>query len=203
MLKKVFLFPLSKISLQIGVQRPLNIFEPRYVQMLQDSLEMDIPIALCYGLAEREEGDIEIEHEVFSSVKVVSGAGVPKLIAQEEDSSSFLIMLPGEHKLRIKNILKGAQPYIVAECEEVLEETKLESENVLLLRRLSTQLEKLMNTLPTFSEESDVLNGSMSAPFRIVGMYTELLVTDPDDKQKVLELDDVNDKIQFLAMNSD
>ena len=197
----VHLFPLTKISLQPCTQRPLNIFEPRYLQMIEDSLKNEIPIALVYGKTDFEEGDLEIPHEIYSQIKPISGIGLPRMIQTSEDGT-MLIMLPGEIKGRITKVLKTDTPYIVAEFEQIKEVQKLECENVLLLRRLATNLKKWVDANVKMPGQKEALFGSYDEPCRIVGLYAEFVVDSPEDKQKVLEIDDVNEKIQFLALNS-
>ncbi len=199
MKKTVNLFPLTKISLQTGIQRPLNIFEPRYLRMIEDSIQTETPVALVYGKSELESGDISIEHEIFSFIKPVAGFGLPRLI-QKSDDGSMVIMLPGEGKARITKIVTNDKPYLTAEYEIINEVQKLECENVLLMRRLSTCLEKWICSNVKMQGQKDVLLGHLNEPCRIVGLYVELLIACPDTKQKVLEIDDINEKIQYLAL---
>lgn len=198
---RVHLFPLTKISLQTGTQRPLNIFEPRYLQMIEESIKHEIPVALVYGKTDFEEGDLEIPHEIYSQIRPIAGMGVPRMIQRSEDGT-MLIMLPGEFKGRITKILKTDTPYFVAEFEKVEEIQKVACENVLLLRRVSNSLKKWVEANVKMPGQKEALLGKYDEPCRVVGLYTEFVVKGPEDKQKVLEIDDVNEKIQFLALNS-
>jgi Lon protease-like protein len=197
----VHLFPLTKISLQPGTQRPLNIFEPRYLQMIEDSLKSEIPVALVYGKTSYEEGDLELPHEIYSHIRPITGIGLPRMIQRSEDGT-MLIMLPGEFKGRITKILKTDTPYIVAEFEKIDEHLKVECENVLLLRRISNNLKNWVEENVKLPGQKEALLGKYDEPSRVVGLYCEFVVETPEDKQKILEIDDVNEKIQFLALNS-
>jgi Lon protease-like protein len=198
---RVHLFPLGQISLQTGIQKPLNIFEPRYLQMIEDSMKADIPVALVYGKTDLEAGDLEIPHEIYGQIKPIAGLGVPRMIQKSEDGT-MVIMLPGEHKGRITKIVKTDTPYIVAEYEMLEEELKLNSENILLLRRLTTKLSKWIDENMRMPGQKEAILGQLNEPCRVVGLYCEFIIDDPCVKQKVLEIDDVNEKIHFLALNS-
>lgn len=50
---KVFVFPLTGCVFYPNTAKPLNIFEPRYLEMINDSLTTQTPIALAFA----DEGD--------------------------------------------------------------------------------------------------------------------------------------------------
>lgn len=45
---KLFLFPLGETVLHPGTSKPLNIFEPRYLKMIEDAVSSKTPIALGF-----------------------------------------------------------------------------------------------------------------------------------------------------------
>lgn len=197
---KTFLFPLPNISLQTGSHKPLNIYEARYLQMVKDSVEQEVPISLAFGKTQFEPGDIEIPHEVFHFIKPITGLGHPRMILENSDGS-MIIMLPGEYKGRITKVLKTDTPYIVCEYEEIIEKEKLRSENILLLRNLQYELESWVLNSVKIPDQREILRTELSEPVRIVGLYTEFIVQEPSTRQRVLEIDDINEKIHFLSLN--
>ena len=201
MQNRVHLFPLGQISLQTGSQKPLNIFEPRYLQMIEDSIRTDTPVALVYSSAEFADGDLKIPHEIYEQVSPVAGMGVPRMIQKSEDGT-MVIMLPGEFKGKITKIIETDGPYIVGEFEKVEEELKLDSANILLLRRITTKLSKWIDENMSMPMQKDTLLGHLNEPSRVVGLFCEFIIKEPCVRQKVLEMDDINEKIHFLALNS-
>ncbi|OUR96388.1 hypothetical protein A9Q84_08530 [Halobacteriovorax marinus] len=197
---KTFLFPLPNISLQIGSHKPLNIYEPRYLQMVEDSINQEIPISLVFAKTQFEVGDQEIPHEIFHFIKPITGLGHPRMISRNIDGS-VIIMLPGEYKGRITKVLKSDTPYIICEYEKIEEVQKLRNENILLLRNLQLELEEWISKSIDLTDQRDILRTELSEAGRIVGLYTEFIVMNPEARQKVLEMDNINEKIHFLALN--
>lgn len=204
MRKQVFIFPLPKISLQPGARKPLNIFESRYLKMVKDSVSKQIPIALAYGLCEGEstpEMDcISIPHESLPKVRTVISMGVPEII-QECSDGSMIIMLPGEGRGRLLEVVDSNEPYIICEYEDFCSLNELRAENILLLRRLKTQLEKWVMKKVKLECQKDILNPCITQPCRIVGLYVELMIDSSEVKQEILEMPDINDKIQYIVFN--
>ncbi|WP_290732949.1 LON peptidase substrate-binding domain-containing protein [Halobacteriovorax sp. JY17] len=204
MSKIVFIFPLPKISLQPGTRKPLNIFEPRYLQMVKDACAKNIPIALAYGLLEGdkavESSCVSILHEALPHIHKTLCMGVPEVV-QECADGSMVIMLPGKIKGKVTKVIDSSAPYIICEYEELLDQNELKPENILLLRRLKTQLEKWVSKTVKLECQKDILNPCLTQPCRIVGLYVELLIESPEIKQEILEMSDINDKIQYLIFN--
>lgn len=207
MSNKVFIFPLPKLSLQLGTQKPLNIFEPRYLEMIKDSVKHSVPVALAYGLLpsdDIEPGDNEesvaIQHEAFNRVKSTVCMGVPKII-QECKDGTMVIMLPGSKRGKLTKVDKTGLSYLVGEFEELENKNELRAENILLLRRIKTKLEKWVSKMVKLDCQKDLLSPCMSDASRIIGLYVELMIECPETKQHLLEIDDVNDKLQYLIFN--
>jgi len=143
---------------------------------------------------------LEIPHEIFHYVKTITGLGHPRMISKGDDGS-MIIMLPGEFKGRITKVLKSDTPYIICEYEKIVEDEKLRSENILLLRNLQLELESWVLNSVKIPDQREILRTELSEPARIVGFYTEFVVQEPSLRQEVLELNDINEKIHFLSLN--
>ncbi|WP_372654075.1 LON peptidase substrate-binding domain-containing protein [Halobacteriovorax sp.] len=204
MLKQVFIFPLPKISLQPGARKPLNVFEPRYLKMVKDAVSRKIPIALAYGIRDSDEtvdeNYLSISHESLPSVRRVVCMGVPEII-QECNDGSMIIMLQGEGRGRLLQEVESVEPYIICEYEEFCGSNELRDENILLLRRLKTQLEKWVKKKVKLECQKNILNPCITQPCKIIGLYAELMIDSPEVKQEVLEMSDINDKIQYIVFN--
>ncbi len=202
MSKKVIIFPLPKISLQPGARKPLNIFEPRYLKMVKDSVSRNIPIALAFGLREdiSDENCLSIPHESLPSVRRVVCMGVPEII-QECSDGSMIIMLQGEGRGKLTKVEESTEPYIICDYEEFCSSNELRPENILLLRRLKTQLEKWVKQKVKLECQKDILNPCITQPCKIVGLYVELMIDSLDVKQEILEMSDINEKIQYIVFN--
>lgn len=204
MSKTVFIFPLPKISLQPGTTKPLNIFEPRYLKMIKDSCSEQVPVALAYGLVESEPLSdvpcVRIDHEALPLVHETICMGIPEIV-QECSDGSMVIVLSGMTKGKITGVVESNEPYIICEYEEIYDDNELQAENILLLRRLKTKLEKWVSKKVRLECQKDLLSPCLSQASRVVGLYVELMIECPETKQKILEMSDINTKIQYLIFN--
>lgn len=45
---EVFVFPIMNVTLFPSTAKPLNVFEPRYVEMIKESVRTGTPVALVF-----------------------------------------------------------------------------------------------------------------------------------------------------------
>ena len=83
-----YLFPLTNVTLFPRTTKPLNIFEPRYLRMVNESINQGVPIAICFV----PDGTNEIHP--------VAGFAVPQVIEQRPDGT-MLIFMSGQGKVRL------------------------------------------------------------------------------------------------------
>ena len=86
---KCFVFPLPQSNLFPQTTKPLNIFEPKYLKMIRDSIEQQIPIAIGYI---PEFGD---------TYRTVAGFGYPQII-DERPNQTMLVFIAGQGKVSLK-----------------------------------------------------------------------------------------------------
>jgi uncharacterized protein len=96
-------FPLRGAMLLPGGNLPLNIFEPRYLQMVRDAMRTDRVIGMIQPKAEAEDG---AEPELY-------GTGCVGRITNfsETDDGRFLITLTGVSRFDVAQELTVATPY--------------------------------------------------------------------------------------------
>ena len=110
---EVFVFPLGQTVFYPKTSKPLNIFEPRYLQMVKDSIALGVPIAVGFV------DDPGVQHQFFygqplSFVRPVVGFGMP-LIVEDRADGSLLIFLQGKGKARPGRVLDQVTPSIVCD----------------------------------------------------------------------------------------
>ena len=93
----IALFPLSGAVLFPGCELPLNVFEPRYLNMIDDALKKDRLIGMV------QNGDDE-------TLSAIGGLG--RIIQfSEMDDGRYLIVLKGLKRFRIVKELEAVTPY--------------------------------------------------------------------------------------------
>ena len=106
--KKIPIFPLSNFIIFPKTTVPLNIFEPRYIDMINDSMKADKLIGMIQPLSlNNVEQTVPDLHQVGCLGKIVS--------FKETENGLYLIELKGMVRFEIINEIKSTKKY--RECE--------------------------------------------------------------------------------------
>jgi Lon protease-like protein len=108
--KKISIFPLSNFIIFPNTTVPLNIFEPRYIDMIDDSMRNDKIIGLIQP-KEQEKNAPDL-YSVGCAAKITS--------YNESDDGRYLIVLSGISRFKILNEIKNDKTY--RECEVSFDE---------------------------------------------------------------------------------
>lgn len=100
------LFPLSRALLLPGTHRPLNIFEPRFVTMIDDALAGNRMVGL---IQPREAGEEEAPHGQVALEKVGCIGRITHF--EEQDDERYFIVLEGICRFEPTEELATATPY--------------------------------------------------------------------------------------------
>ncbi len=106
--KKIPIFPLSNFIIFPKTTVPLNIFEPRYIDMINDSMKSDKLIGMIQPLSLNSIGQTDPGlHQVGCLGKIIS--------FKETENGYYLIELKGMIRFEIINEVKSQKKY--RECE--------------------------------------------------------------------------------------
>lgn len=196
---EVFLFPLVNVCLFPGTTKPLNVFEPRYLQMIRDSIAQNVPVALAF-IESIESVKPHSVGEKLSYVREIAGYGFARII-QERLNGTMLVFIQCEGKVKLGNLKSSNSPntpYLVLEAEIVEENKNVTPESEKWVGVLNQILARwIHNHIPDPEQKRLFLNG-LTGPLEIVGAFSSYLIRDYDLQQMVLEMDDINDKIKTL-----
>lgn len=199
----VYLFPLTGVTLPTGAVKPLNIFEPRYRQMLDDSLLHQVPISLVYGVPRGQEfidedQNFEIQHENIKYVRSIAGCGLPQLFQRQADGTS-LISLEGQRKIRLKHLIPSETPYLQAEAEVLEEDFTLQDDDFFLFKSLERDFKKWINESHPHLEKHPLYRKMFRGPQEMVALFSEMMITDSYIRQLTLESDNLHEKLAILS----
>ncbi len=106
--KKLSVFPLSNFIIFPKTTVPLNIFEPRYIDMINDSMKSNKLVGMIQPKFSRDNNDDAPQlHEIGCMGKITS--------FKETESSRYLIELKGLIRFKIINEIETNKKY--RECE--------------------------------------------------------------------------------------
>ena len=172
--KKLAVFPLSNFILFPKTTVPLNIFEPRYIDMINDSMKSDKLIGMIQPKVSKidEIEDIPSLHEIGCMGKIVS--------FRESEDNRYLIELKGIIRFQITDEIKSNKKY--RECgvnfSEYYDDLENKKENIkfsdleLIFKDLKSLFEKrgfIINwkALEKQSLDETINALAMASPFTI------------------------------------
>lgn len=174
----------------------MNIFEPRYLQMVKDAVANDIPIAIGFIDDPSRISPVN-PGEKIGFVNEIVGYGKVQVI-EERNNGFLLVFLHGQGKARLGTVRNSSTPYFVCEAmpipENLVPSPKLH-EKIHLINRV---LAKWITEYFSNSMQSEMFLRQLDGPEAIISAFSAYLVKDFDLQQIVLEMDDINDKIEFL-----
>jgi len=114
--QKISVFPLSNFIIFPNTSIPLNIFEPRYIEMVNDSMKTDRIIGIIQP--KKQKDGIPQLYNVGCAGKITN--------FNETEDGRYLIVINGISRFKILKEINNNKPY--RECEisfdEYIEDTK-------------------------------------------------------------------------------
>jgi len=107
--KKISIFPLSNFIIFPKTTVPLNIFEPRYIDMINDSMKSNKLIGIIQPKKVSEDLDAPILHNIGCLGKIIN--------FKETDNGRYLIELTGLVRFEIIKEIRTSKKYREFEVE--------------------------------------------------------------------------------------
>jgi Lon protease-like protein len=185
------IFPLPNCVLLPGGLLPLHVFEPRYRELTRDCLADSKLMAIAR---------LEPGHEAayFGRPPVHVHAGLGRIICSDELADGrFHILLRGVGRVRIDSELEPARAYRRVRAT-LLEDRATKHPEVVRagFAQLVQLCDRLADVLDEGGEQLRDLVKSQSCAADCADVLTAALVTDPDDRQALLEALDPADRLE-------
>ena len=181
--KIISVFPLSNFIIFPNTSVPLNIFEPRYIEMIDNSMKADRIIGMVQP--KKQKGGILQLYNVGCAGKITN--------FNETEDGRYLIVINGISRFKILKEINNNKPY--RECEisfdEYIEDTK-ENYNEIKF----TDLELIFKNLKTlFKKKGYLINWKELEKQSLDQTLNALVMASPfslEEKQALLETININ-----------
>ncbi|MBC8296076.1 MAG: LON peptidase substrate-binding domain-containing protein [Pelagibacterales bacterium] len=181
--KIISVFPLSNFIIFPNTSVPLNIFEPRYIEMIDNSMKTDRIIGMIQP--KKEKDGIPQLYNVGCAGKIIN--------FNETEDGRYLIVINGISRFKILEEINNNKPY--RECkisfEEYIEDTK-ENYNEIKF----TDLELIFKNLKTlFKKKGYLINWKELEKQSLDQTLNALVMASPfslEEKQALLETININ-----------
>ena len=176
--KIISVFPLSNFIIFPNTSVPLNIFEPRYIEMIDNSMKTDRIIGMIQP--KKQKDGIPQLYNVGCAGKITS--------FNETEDGRYLIVINGISRFKILKEINNNKPY--RECEisfdEYIEDTKKNYNEIKF-----TDLELIFKNLKTlFKKKGYLINWKELEKQSLDQTLNALVMTSPfslEEKQALLE----------------
>lgn len=195
---KANLFLLPKLILNPGGKLTLNIFEERYLALLEDCLQNGTPMAIGHASGEKMEESCEVYHEKFHYVFEEVSFGDPQVLTETAEGSK-LIVVNAKGKGRISHCKLHPAGYNEVDLEEVRLSLELSSDKEFLYRRLKTLTREKVGGLLKNEREVDLLMDNLKTPHELVAFYADHILKPFETRLRVFRENDLNQKIKLLG----
>jgi uncharacterized protein len=191
-LLRLAIFPLPNVQLFPHALLPLHVFEPRYRELVRDCMAGDQVMAV----AALEPGFEERYHE-RPSVRAVCGVG--RVIAYDPQSDGRSnILLRGFTRARIVEELPPEHAYRLVRAEALEDLYHPGADLGGAVSTLLVLADQLAARLPSGTETLRTLARSQREPGALADVLAAALVTEPDERQALLENVDVAERVEAL-----
>lgn len=184
--KKFYIFPLTNTNLFPNTTKPLNIFEPRYVEMVNQSIEHGIPIAICFVPEDSQE------------MRPIAGYSIPQVIERRPDGT-LLVFMSGQGKVILnlgtiitENMVSSMEGVVVA--EDVMLDNFLKPKYM----ALSEVLVRWVTKHVVDAVQRETFIKSLIGPQEVIGAFAAYLIYDYDLQYEIMEISSLNEQIRFL-----
>lgn len=181
------LFPLS-VNVLPGAYLPLQIFEPRYIDMISECLANSE--GFCIVLFKDDENEENKEylphHNIATYVEIVD--------FNKLDNGLLGITVQGKYKIRIEDVWKQEDELLLGKIEKINEEDDNLSDEPEYLD-LWNMVKEITNHPEIKKLNLDLdLNSSISVCY----ILASVLPLRPQEKQTILEFENNRDKLDYL-----
>ena len=183
--QKISVFPLSNFIIFPNTSVPLNIFEKRYINMIDDSMKGNRIIGMVQPKNNKK--NVPELYSIGCAGKITS--------FNETDDGRYLIVIKGLNRFKILNELNNNKLY--RECEVSFEEFNkdmFENNNEIKF----ADLELIFKNLKSFFKKKGyIINWKQLEKQSLDQTINTLAMASPfslEEKQILLETDDVNDR---------
>mgnify|MGYP001174494392 CR=1 FL=1 len=187
------IFPLPDFVMFPRTAYSFNIFEPRYKKLVSDILDGDNFFCSTL-LAEKEENNSPPKFHSYGTLCYI-------IEHSKKDNGNYNIIASGLKKVSI-NEVESNHPYRIGELE-LIDDSKVIIEEQLKRKKLINKFISLITSNESEAIEIKSLDTSFISTEMLTNLACLVLPLDSKDKQKLLELNDVDLRLDVLCQFMD
>jgi Lon protease-like protein len=187
------IFPLPNVTLFPGALLPLHVFEPRYRELLRDTLSRRSVMAIA-----RLKPGFEQDYEGRPPVFEVCGVGAVESCSEREDGR-FDIALRGVARARILEELPPLRAFRQVRAQRLREPAADAALVAAWQLKLGSLWERLAPHLPQQVRDLSALTRGADGPSAYSDRLAAAMIADPDASQQLLAEADPAERLRLLT----
>ena len=189
---KIPIFPLTGVLLLPNARLPLNIFEDKYLKMIEDVLATKTRmIGMIQKISDQNEGPL------YSNLAKVGCAGRIISFTETEDSR-YLITLSGICRFELLKTTESSDLYVTAKVNWSLYNSDLMAEKTTVNFKRDTFLNILAKYLKITNLQTDWESLRKAEDELLINSLSMLCPFDQHEKQALLEAKTIKDRVAVL-----
>ncbi len=182
-------FPLAGAIVMPGIQLPLNIFEPRYLNLIQDALGSDHLVGMIQPLTGQEEVEVPLLHKIGCAGRITSYS--------ETNDGRVVIVLTGVCRFELQRELEERHGYrrVQAGWDRFAQDFLTEQEGIVNRERFLASLRNYVRPRGVEIPWDDL---KAMADLDLVNLLTAHLPLAPEDKQALIETNTLTARAELM-----
>jgi ATP-dependent Lon protease len=185
------ILPLKETVVFPGSVTPLVIGQPRSVRLIDDVVAEDHRMVALV-----KSRDDELDEPGWDELYDVGTAAVVEKMIKVPDGT-LRILARGVERIRLDRQVQD-EPYLVAACSPVPDVVSESDEVEALSRNVQTLFQRIAELVPHLPQELQVALANIDDPGALSNFVASLLRIKTEEKQKLLELSDVEARLREL-----
>lgn len=181
------ILPLRNTVMFPGVVIPITVGREMSVKLIRDAYRKDKII----GVVSQQNADVESpsRDDLYDTGTL---AHIVKMLKMPD--GNLTVIIQGKRKFELERVVQE-QPYLVAEVNHVLEgKAPQTSEFSALLDSIRDMANRIVEQSPNIPNEATIALKNIDSPNYLVNFIASHLNVSVDDRQKVLEIKDIEEK---------
>jgi len=174
---------------------PLVIGKKKSIAAVQAAMERDRIIGTFLIKTEPTKGEEIGFDDIY---RIGTAAGILKLVKMPD--SSLRLLVQGLKKVMLVEVMQS-EPYLIGQVE-VIEESYIKTNRTeAMLRNLNDKFQRIVALSSYLPDELGSAVSNLEDPFSMIYMIASIINIKADERQKILELEDLEEKLhQILTL---
>jgi ATP-dependent Lon protease len=186
------IMPLYDAALFPKMVLPLVVMQGESVKLVDEAMAKDRIIGLI--VSKKPEGKNAPDKEDLAPVG--TSALILKMAKTQDNRTQLLVQ--GLSRFKIKAFEDG-KPYLVARVESIKDVEKEDKETEALMSNIISQFERIVELSPGLPPEIAQMAKTIQEPGTLADMVASTINSNPEEKQKVLEMVDVKKRLKEVT----